>query len=229
MKKTIKSVLFVLFCLFPAVILSAERFGSLDSLFVRNDSLCFSFHETGGLDESLLKGVMRGTTVIIEYQVQLLDSRPVWSDRLVAEKRMRMKIHYDRWEQRFVLTRHNHDPELMDLESLHKSCSEFSDYALWPQTILEEEKQYIFLLRMVIQPMSMENLAEIRQWLEGEMDELNPKALKQTRSIGKQTGDWLLQLFVNVSGFGDRVIQVKSHPFHRTDDEIHFEDKKPEI
>ena len=220
------------FCIFiffiPVLVFSQERGGYLDSLFVQNDTLHFSFHEVGTLDESILNGIRRGTTVAIEYQVQLWEKKSLLNDRLMAEKRLRMKVQYDRWEQAYVLTKYKMAPELMDEKQLLETCSTIDAFGLWPENLMKPDKSYMLVLRYILQPMSMENLSEIQQWLGGEMDELNPKSLQKTKSIGKRTGDWLLRLFVNLTGFGDRVIQIKSQRFTIIDNQLQYVSKEDE-
>jgi hypothetical protein len=45
------------------------------------------------------------------------------------------------------------------------------------------------------------------------MKDLNPKAIKSTKSAGKKAGDWLLGVVLNLTGFGDRLIETRSRPF----------------
>jgi hypothetical protein len=78
---------------------------------------------------------------------------------------------------------------------------------------LEEKRKYKIAIRITFKAMSIENVQDIQRWLSGEVEEINPKAIRASKSPLRKAGDWALGLMVNLSGFGDKVVLAKSPPF----------------
>ena len=58
-------------------------------------------------------------------------------------------------------------------------------------------------------PISIENYKEIQRWIVGEAKEIDTKVIKQP----KKAGNWVLGVVLNLSGFGDQVINARSQSF----------------
>ena len=135
-------------------------------------------------------------------------------NQLVAEQIVRMKVSFDNWEKRYAVVTRDEEPRLLNEDRVREQCSELTNFRVAPLSKLEEESKYTITVKVVMQPMSMESYQEIKRWLAGEVKELNPKAIKSTKSPGRKAGDWLVGLVLNLTGFGDRVITAKGPAFH---------------
>lgn len=187
------------------------RFGEIKE---ENGFLVFNFQVKDLLSKDVLKGLQKGMTAAVEYQVQLWRERPHWVNQLVAEEIVRMKVNFDNWEKRYAVVTRDEEPRLLNEDRVREQCSELTNFRVAPLNKLEEGSQYIITVKVVMQPMSMESYQEIKRWLAGEVKELNPKAIKSTKSPGRKAGDWLVGLVLNLTGFGDRVITAKGPAFY---------------
>ena len=199
------------------------RFGKIKA---ENGSLLVNLQIRDLLDKDIIKGLQKGMTAAIEYQVQLWKDRPRWVNQLVAEEIVRMKVNYDNWERRYVLVTPRGEPSLLNEDRIREHCSNLVDFPIGSLDQLEPESRYMIAIKVILQPMSMESYQEIKRWLTGEVKELNPKALKSTKSPGKKAGNWLLGLILNLTGFGDKVITAKSPEFYWKDGSVKLDDEK---
>ena len=180
---------------------------------VKDEKLTFHFSSAAMFNKEVFQGLQKGMTAAVEYQIQLWKQQKNWVDQLVTETICRMKIGFDPWERRYILTRHTGEVSLLDEDGVWEQCARLSAFPLLDAGKLEPERRYRIVIHITFQPMSMENVEDIRRWLSGEAEEINPKAIRASKSPLKKTGDWFLNLVVNLSGFGDRVLLAKGPPF----------------
>lgn len=186
------------------------RFGKIRG---EKGTLVVDFQLRDLISNDVFNGLQKGMTAAIEYQVQLWKDRPHWVNQLVAEEIVRMKVSFDNWERRYVVTTPEEEPKLLNEDGVRERCSELVNFPIASLEKLEQGSRYRIAIRVILQPMSVENYREIKRWLAGEVKEFNPKTLKSTKSPGKKAGNWLLGLVLNLTGFGDRVISAKSPVF----------------
>ena len=186
----------------------------------KNGNLVFTFQIKDFITKDVLEGLQKGMTAAVEFQIQLWRARRNWMDKLVTDKFMRMRIVYDNWEKRYIVSTQQDEEIRMNEDGVRRYCSELVEYELEPLSSLRQDKQYYIGVRAVLQPLSIENVEGIKRWLTGEVKDLNPKAIKSTKSVGKKAGDWLLDVVLNLTGFGDRLIEGKSRPFMVNDNVV---------
>lgn len=220
MNKQWKYYLFVLLLLFSSSGLTKEKQYQFRNILIEDSVLVFDFELFGLFSEDVLKGLNKGMTAAIEYRIQLWEERHHWFDRMVIEKTSRMKISYDNWEKGYLLTRPGGTSVLLSEEHLIERCSQHEGFRVIELDQLEGGDCYIIVVKAVLQPMSVDNYEEIKRWLAGEVNELDPKALKSSESPDEKAGDWLLGLVLNLTGFGDRVITAESPTFWLENDTV---------
>lgn len=169
--------------------------------------------------DDLVPRLRKGMTAAMEYQIQLWEQRGGWADRLVCEKYTRIKLAYDPWLKQFQLLSGADDPRQMNEDSLKASCSQLRDIRLHPEGGTRADSRYYIAARVVIHPMSVENVDEIRRWLSGEARELDPRSMSMKNSPGRKASHWAMRFFLNITGFGDRVLSGKSEYFRRKEDQ----------
>ncbi|MCK5147793.1 DUF4390 domain-containing protein [bacterium] len=164
------------------------------------------------INTETLEGLEKGMTAALEYKLQLWQDRS-WSDKLISEKFHRMKLSFDPWSKRFTIETRNSQPHLISQEDLIRRCTIFETMRIAPLKVLAEGVRYYIVLKIILKPMSVENVNEITKWLSGEVKEINAKTVAQAPPTKKKAGAWLMDLVLNVTGFGDQVITAKSLRF----------------
>jgi len=226
MKRFYSSCIFLLIILLPISGLAKKRKFRFGEIKIENGSLLINFEVNDLMKKEIIQGLQKGMTAALEYQVQLWKQRPHWADQLISEKIIRMKVSFDNWERRYVLDRPREDVRLLTEDRIKEKCSKLVDFPLSSQENLETGSRYIVAIKVVLQPMSVENYQEIKRWLAGEVREINPKAISSSKSPGKKAGNWLLGLVLNLIGFGDRIITAKSAAFTWNESAVVFEEEK---
>ena len=164
-------------------------------------------------NREIFRGLKKGMTAGLEYQIQLWEKRRGWFDMAVAECGVRMKIGYDNWDRKFTVMQLDQTTRFADEEDAGRHCSRLIRFRIAGKDQLKPERTYRIFVRAVFQPMSIENVQEIRRWLSGKADDINAKSIKRSKSPLKSAGDWLLGFVVDVSGFGDREFTAESPEF----------------
>ncbi len=198
----------------------AENRYEFTSIHIENQSLIISFQIEHLINDDILNGMKKGMTAALEFQVQLFRRRAFWTDRLYAEKAVRLKITYDPWLKNFIIQQRNADPAHVSAEQLNEKCSGFKEMHLIPAKELPEQKPFYIAVRTILRPMSVENIEEIRKWLAGEVREIDPKKIPETKEPVSKTGNWLMGILMNIAGFKDRIISAKSDFLIIENDEV---------
>ncbi|MBN2414981.1 DUF4390 domain-containing protein [bacterium] len=168
--------------------------------------------------DDIVPRLRKGMTAAMEYQIQLWEQRGGWADRLVCEKYTRIKLSYDPWLKQYQLIAGSDDPRQMNEDSLRASCSILQDIGLAPEGGVRADSRYYIAARAVVHPMSVENVDEIRRWLSGEARELDPRSISLKDQPGRKASHWAVRFFLNITGFGDRVMSGKSGLFRREEE-----------
>ncbi|MBN2029668.1 DUF4390 domain-containing protein [bacterium] len=218
--------IFAILLVFSSLGFSNGKKYGFENIGVEEGVLIFDFELFDLFSEDIIRGLRKGMTAAIEYQVQLWEERRHWFDRVVAEKSIRMKVGYDSWEQSFILTRPEEGPVLLSESHIQDRCSRLDGFHLVDLNQLKAKGRYTLVVKMILQPLSVDNYEEIKRWLAGEVQELNPRNLKSTESPDEKAGDWLLGLVLNLTGFGDRAITAESPAFHIENGSVVLEEEE---
>ena len=213
MKRPLCLLILIFFILLPEAGVARDRKYRFGELKVADGHVLVNFQVRDLLNTDVIHALQKGMTAAVEYEVQIWRDRSGWVDQLVDEDRFRMKVSYDAWEKRFILAEKRGEYRLMNEDRVREKCSEIVDFPLTAVENLDEGGRYFVTVRVILQPMSVESYEEIKRWLTGEVSELNPKAIRQTRDPGKKAGDWFMGLVLNLTGFGDRILNAKGPLF----------------
>lgn len=203
----------VFFLVLPFSGWSKEQNYRFNEIRVKDGKLKVHFFVGSLLNRDVFNSLQKGMTAAVEYQIQLWKEQKNWVDQLVTEEFCRMKIGYDSWEKRYILTLRDGTSTLVNEDGVWEHCAKLSGFPLADAEKLEANRRYRIVIRITFQPMSIENVEDIKRWLSGEAGEINPKAIQASKSPLKKAGDWMVGLVVNLSGFGDKVILAQSQPF----------------
>ncbi len=192
----------------------------------RGSSLIIDLRVKDLISEKILNGLQRGMTVTVEYQIQLWRKRPGWIDKFISERLIRMKLTYDTWERKYVISKIENQERTVNEEMLHHACSYLKNIEVTSTDRLDPGKKYFLAARVILHPLSVENIEEVRRWLAGEVRELNPKSITSSESPGKKAGKWFLSILLNLTGFGDKIVSGKSPLFYYKNGRVIIKNEK---
>jgi len=159
---------------------------------------------TPRLEETLLQGM----PATITYEVGLWKRRAFWYDRLIVAMKNEHRVVYDPWRDRFRVrsgigigarTR-----TIPNLDSLTTALFSVRRLPVAMVTALDPEGSYYVSVRVMIRPVTEEDLGEIEDWLAGEV-----KDPQGSRGIPR----YLFGITASLSGLGDRAAVARSSRF----------------
>lgn len=198
-----KSCLIALLIIVPLRLEAGEQSVRLGEISLSGDTVYISAEAENLFSPRVLDGLRRGMTAAVEYHIQCWKDRRYWINQLTAEKSVRMKIHYDSWSKRYALTTRS-GQIMLDEKEMVEHCSRLIRFPLAAFSELDPDARYTVGIRLIVQPMTMDNYEEIRRWLTGEAREISPKSLTEKES-GERIGGWFLGMMLNLTGFGEQI------------------------
>jgi hypothetical protein len=219
---------FILLGLAPFSGLAQETSLVIDSLRLKENYLLVDFHADNLLTRQLLNGMQRGLTSSAQYRVQLWRKRGfLFGSTLLAERQYEIKSTYDPWEQKYVIITAAERRLTSALDLVRRWWEQHHGVALAESKDLHPARRHFVTIDLQVEPVSKESLNEIRGWLAGEVKGAGKTDSTNTANNeekARDIPDRLLNFLVNVTGFGKRVIAVKSLNFRLTEQgEIEWE------
>ncbi len=204
-------VICLLLLLIPALAPSAFASDEIAILGVatQSDSLVAQFGISEAFLDKLEDTLERGFSATIKYTVEIWEPRRIWFDRLTHTEFVAYKIRYDSWSQEYVVL----GPEgQVDASSSPRDLSVcragINQVSVAPVAALKPERSYYIHLNIQIQPLAVEEIRELENWLRGTW---SGSGTGESRTKGISRG--LFGLARNLTGFGDKVISARSETF----------------
>lgn len=192
----------------------------IDSLRLEMNALFVDFHVDSLLTATLLDGMQRGLTSAAQFRVQLWRKRSRWfGSTFLAERHYEIKSTYEAWEKKYVLVTAGERRLTSAMDLMRRWWEQHHGVALTEMKQLQPERRYFVTIELLLEPVSKENLNEIRGWLAGEVKtsakrDSTPVVVPDTvASRSYSVSDRLLNLIINLTGFGKRVVTMQSAIF----------------
>lgn len=191
---------------------------ALDSLRIEDNYFVIDFHVDSLLNQNLLTGMRRGLTSSAQIRVQLWRKRRLWfGSTLLAQRQYEIKSTYDQWEQKYVLITPGEKRLTSNIDLVRQRWERHHGVALAEATKLRPSSRHFVTIELQIEPVSKETLNEIRGWLAGEVKSPLPDSTNASDDKNrKDAPNRFLEMIVNLTGFGKRVLSMKSDMFQLT-------------
>jgi hypothetical protein len=159
---------------------------------------------TPRLTETLLQGM----PATITYEVGLWKRKPFWFDKLVVALKNEHKVAFDPWRKAFRVRSGGPGARTWtaaSLDSLEASLFVVRRLPVAMVTGLEPDGAYYVTVRVLIRPVTDEDLGEIEDWLSGE--------IKDPEGTARGLPRYLFGITANLTGLGDRTALERSDRF----------------
>lgn len=192
----------------------------IDSIRFVNGDFSVDFHVDELFDEAVTDGLERGFTVGITYQIELWKVRNNWFDQLLTRQVLQYKTGYNKFDRRYFWRSESGEfgPESLvssSFEKIKQKCSVHKGIVLAEKDEFDVKDRYYVVITGILEPLSVENMDEMRKWLGGEVTGLELKENPED-SPKKLTGRFLT-FIKNITGFGDRHYAGRSGDFSVTE------------
>lgn len=201
--------------------IGVERRLDIDSLRIQDGVLLVDLHTDGLINDKLLECLERGLTSLIEYRVQLWKRKSMVSQQ-VEERYYRVKLYFDHWERKFAIISEDENRLTSSQKTLRERCSEVNKLALATMDQLNPDAKYFVSVRMTYEPISTENYEELRSWIRGGTSTSDPSKQREPPKHSSGSRSRLFNIFINLLGFGDKVLSIKSDYFTVASDTLVF-------
>jgi hypothetical protein len=198
----------------------------IDSLRVQENYLMIDFHADSLLTAPLLDGMRRGLTSSAQFRVRLWRKRGfLFSSTVVAERQYEIKSAYEPWEQKYVIITAGERRLTSALDLVRRWWEQHPGVALAEAKDLHPARRYFVTIDLIVEPVSKESLNEIRGWLAGEVKTAAKRdSTKSDSTAAENQGkrddgfpDRLLNVLINLAGFGKQAMTARSETFGMTE------------
>jgi hypothetical protein len=210
MRRAALTGILVLVCLLavaPAARAGNDMGLAVDDVERVGEAVCVSYHADNPFTPRLQDPLLRGMPATITFEVGLWRKRTLWFDKLVVAYRSEHKVAYDPWSKTFRIRSGVNPPRTRtaaNLDSLRATLFAAHRLPVALVSTLDSTATHYVSVKIVIKPLSADDLGEIEDWLSG-----------GNGAGGEDKGlpAYLLEWAVNLSGLGDRTASVKGPRF----------------
>ncbi|HEU4724470.1 MAG TPA: DUF4390 domain-containing protein [Candidatus Eisenbacteria bacterium] len=171
------------------------------------NAICVSYHADVPFTPRLEDPLLRGMPATVTFEVGVWKKRALWFDKLVVAYRSEHKVAFDPWSKTFRIRSGVNPPRtrsVANLDSLRATLFSVNRLPVAIVSTLDSTAAHYVSVKVVIRPLSADDLGEIEDWLSGsEPGESEDRGLPA----------YLLEWAVNLSGLGDRTALVKGPRF----------------
>jgi len=190
----------------------------IDSVEIVHDELAISFHLEELFSRNILESMDKGIGISILYQVTLWKKRGTWFDKSETLQEILFRVKYNKFNQRYIWISQDERRATPSLEKVESLCSIHKDVPIIDAAEIEEDDEYYITIKCIINPHSIEDFEDVRDWLSGEFDEVDLKELRRPKQSQEKVSGRLFSVFKNLTGFGDRIYNGTSRIFTCTGD-----------
>jgi hypothetical protein len=180
----------------------------VDTVEVSSGAILVSYRVENPFTPRLEETLLQGMPATVTYEVGLWKRRAFWFDKLIVAMKNEHRVVFDPWREVFrVRSGMGIDARtrsVPSIDSLEAALFEVRRLPVSLLTALEPEGSYFVSVRVLIRPVTEEDLGEIEDWLAGEV-----KDPEGTRGLPH----YLFGITANLSGLGDRTAVARSARF----------------
>jgi hypothetical protein len=214
--KTLLKILFLFIfwiTLFNIGARAAEERVVIDSLSTDSTMLKVDFHAENLINDEIIERLNSGFTTIFEYRLQLWKKRTFIFSQVITEKAYRIKLAFDNWDRRYRIQTLDEDRRTSSIKKAREICLEIQDFELLPISQLKINSDYFLTIRLLIKPISVENLAEIERALKGENASKEEIEHSKYSEENPEVKNRFLKFLLAFTGLGDKVLNSQNVSF----------------
>lgn len=170
------------------------------------EAICLTYRVDRPFPPRLEEPLLRGMPATVTFEIGLWRHRSFWFDRLVVAYRSEHKVVYEPWSKSFQIRSGSVLPRtrtVPDFDSLRATLFHARNLPVALVAALDSTATYYVSVKVVVRPLSADDLGEIEDWLAGSDPDGEERGLP----------GYLLEWAVNLSGLGERSALEKSERF----------------
>lgn len=178
------------------------------------DHVAVALRMTGVLSERVRDSLERGMPATVDLTVDVWRVRPGWFDKLVRSERAELGVARNAWSDEYQMRRQSGPVlTLLDLDEVEREMARPTRVRVLPVAGLDPEAKYYAIVRVVVKPLTVEDIEEVERWLSGEAK----RAGKPGPGSIARLPSYMIGVLANLAGLGDETVTQRTGTFTRRD------------
>jgi hypothetical protein len=176
------------------------------------DHVAVTLRMGGVLSPRVRASLERGMPATVDLSVDVWRVRPGWFDKLVKSERAEIGVARNAWSDEYQMRRQAGPTlTLLDLDEVEREMARPTRVRILPVDGLEADETYYAIVRVVVKPLSVEDIEEVERWLSGEAK----RAGKPGPGSIARLPTYMLGVLANLAGLGDETVTHRTGTFMR--------------
>ncbi len=164
------------------------------------------------LSPRVRESLERGMPATIDLVVDVWRVRPGWFDKLVKSERATFGVTRNAWSDEYQMRRQSGPVlTLLDLDEVEQELARPIRMRVVPLAGLDPEARYYAIVRVIVKPLTVEDIEEVERWLSGEAK----RAGKPGPGSIARLPTYMLGVLANLAGLGDETVTYRTGAFTR--------------
>jgi len=186
-------------------------------IWIEEEGLHFAVTAEGFFNEEVRRTIEQGGTTALDFSVELYRKRRNWFDaRVRTLDVLPFRISYDSFARQYLVLSTDIRLRTDEYDQAVDQCTRLADVFVGTLSDLrlDPEDTYYLIARVRFQPMAVETVDEIRNWVGGSQDR---SRRRETGQEGGGVGSRLARVLVSAAGFGETELEAESPHFRPAD------------
>jgi hypothetical protein len=205
--------------LIPSAVTGQEADPSVTvgEVYRQEGELRFSIETTGLFDAEAQRTIRQGGTAAIDYTVELYRRRAGWFDSHISTLPIPFRVSFDTFDRKYRLLGSDIRLKTESFDEIVTQCTMLEGVLMgsMDELGLDMNATYYFVVRVSYQPMSVETIDELRNWMSKPGDQA--AAREQGGSSSTGVGTRIARALMSAAGYGEEELQGESERFRPVD------------
>ncbi|MFC1559044.1 DUF4390 domain-containing protein [Gemmatimonadota bacterium] len=189
---------------------------TVGDVWLEADGLFFAVKTVNLLEEGARETIQEGGTAAVDYTFELYRQRKGWFDSLIDSEQLQFRISFDAFERQYRVISPDMRLKTDEFARVIAQCTDLNtvSFSSTDGSRLDPQATYYIVVRVRYQPMSVETIEDLRDWVGGSGDN---EVQNPTESRGKGLGARIAQVLMSAAGFGEEDLQGESPRFRSSE------------
>ncbi|MFC1628359.1 DUF4390 domain-containing protein [Gemmatimonadota bacterium] len=196
----------------PVFAQEVETVITVREVWLEENGLYFSVKTDNLLEEGARETIEEGGTAAVDYTFELYRERKGWFDSLIDSEQLQFRISFDAFERQYRVTSPDMRLKTDEFSRVIAQCTDLNSvlFGTTDGSRLDLQGTYYIVVRVRYQPMSVETIDDLRDWVSGSGS--NEEQIP-TEARGEGFGSRIARVLMSAAGFGEEDLQGKSARF----------------
>ena len=186
---------------------------TIGDVYRQEEELRFSIETTGLFDAEAQRIIRQGGTAAINYTVELYRRREGWFDTHVLTLPIPFRVSFDAFDRKYRLLGSDIRLKSESFDEVVTQCTRLEGVLMGSmgELDLDMNATYYLVVRVSYQPMTVETIDELRNWISKPGDRTAEREQGGSSSTG--VGTRIARALMSAAGYGEEELQGESERF----------------